>query len=153
LIDQIELKFHNLSIKPIQDQKDTQHLGFTIYIHSNRDKPFLDEAYSKPNEAYWKHVDTVVNLALKRNILLALSLWSDKLYKASRDTGLEIFNSKSEYDFSKWIGKRYANKKNIIWVLGGDRNPREESDDIEVWNQMTKGILETQNPNNKQLMT
>ncbi len=30
---------------------------------ANGDKPFLDEAYSNINEAYWKHVDTVINLA------------------------------------------------------------------------------------------
>jgi len=122
--------------------------------NANGDKPFIDEAYSKPNEAYWKHVDAIINLALERNIHLALlPTWGDKLTKASWGTGPEILNSKSAYDFGKWIGGRYANQKNIIWVLGGDRNPRKDSDDVALWNQMAKGILEIQNPNNKQLIT
>jgi len=122
--------------------------------NANGDKPFLDEAYSQPNEAYWQYVDTVINLALKRNIHIALlPTWGDKLYTASWGTGPEILNTKSAFDFGKWIGRRYANQKNIIWILGGDRNPRKDSDDIEVWNQMAKGILEMQNPKNKQLIT
>lgn len=122
--------------------------------NANGDTPFLDEHYSNPNEAYWKHVDAIINLARARNIHIALlPTWGDKLNKASWGTGPEIFNSKSAYDFGKWIGKRYANQENIIWVLGGDRNPRKDTNDIEVWNQMAKGILETQNPNNSQLMT
>lgn len=92
--------------------------------NANGDKPFLDEAYSKPNEAYWKHVDAVINLALERDIHIALlPTWGDKLNKASWGTGPEIFNFNTAFDFGKWIGKRYANQKNIIWVLGGDRNP------------------------------
>lgn len=122
--------------------------------NANGDKPFLDEAYSKPNEDYWKHVDAVINLARARNIHIALlPTWGDKLNKADWGTGPEIFNSRSAFDFGNWIGKRYANQENIIWVMGGDRNPRKNSNDVEVWNQMAKGILESQNPDNKQLMT
>ncbi|WP_086539701.1 glycoside hydrolase family 140 protein [Algoriphagus antarcticus] len=122
--------------------------------NANGDTPFLDDQYSKPNEAYWKHVDAVLNLAKARNIHIALlPTWGDKLNKSSWGTGPEIFNSKSAYDFGKWIGKRYSNQQNIIWVLGGDRNPRKDTNDIEVWNRMAKGIQETQIPANKQLMT
>jgi hypothetical protein len=83
--------------------------------NANRDKPFLDEAYSNINEAYWKHVDAVINLALERDIHIALlPTWGDKLYKASWGNGPEIFNSKSADDFGRWIGRRYATQKNII---------------------------------------
>jgi len=122
--------------------------------NANGDKPFLDKAYSKPNEAYWKHVDAVLNLALARNIHIALlPTWGDKLFLDSWGTGPVIFNLETAYQFGKWIGVRYANQKNLIWVIGGDRNPQENSQDIEVWNEMARGIFETQNPENKQLMS
>lgn len=41
----------------------------------------------------------------------------------------------------------------MIWVLGGDRNPREGLQDVDPWNQMARGILESQNPDNPMLIT
>ncbi len=122
--------------------------------NANGDKPFQDASYTMPNEAYWSHVDEVIKLAMEREIHIALlPTWGDKLFKESWGIGPEIFNPESAYNYGKWIGKRYSNYKNIIWVLGGDRNPRKDSQDVEVWNQMAKGIIETQNPSNRQLIS
>jgi len=44
----------------------------------------------------------------------------------------------------KWIGNRYKDKKNIIWILGGDRNPRNDSD-VAIWRSMAAGIMEATN--------
>lgn len=122
--------------------------------NANGDLPFLDTDFSIPNEAYWQHVDAVMNMALDRNMHIALlPTWGDKLFTASWGTGPEIFNITTAYDFGKWIGNRYADKKNLIWVIGGDRNPRKGSNDIEVWNEMARGIIETQNTSNRQLIT
>ena len=122
--------------------------------NANGDLPFLDLSNWKYNEAYFQHVDLILDLAMERDIHIALlPTWGDKLFKNSWGIGPEIFNPKTAYDYGKWIGNRYKDSKNLIWVLGGDRNPRERSEDIEVWNQMAKGILETQNPTNKILIT
>lgn len=122
--------------------------------NANGDLPFTDLAKWKYNEAYFQHIDLILDLAMQRDIHIALlPTWGDKLFKHSWGIGPEIFNPKNAYDYGKWIGNRYKDRKNLIWVLGGDRNPRENSEDIEVWNQMAKGILETQNPTNKILIT
>jgi hypothetical protein len=93
-------------------------------------------------------------MAEQRGIHMALlPTWGDKLFKNTWGIGPEIFDPETAYAYGKWIGKRYRDRKNLIWVLGGDRNPRENSDDLEVWNQMAKGILETQNPENPILIT
>jgi len=122
--------------------------------NANGDKPFIRLENWEYNEAYFRHVDQVLDLALERDIHIALlPTWGDKLFKNSWGTGPEIFTPETAYSYGKWIGKRYRDRKNLIWVLGGDRNPRENSTDIEVWNQMAKGILETQNPTNPILIT
>ncbi|MFC5192047.1 glycoside hydrolase family 140 protein [Algoriphagus aquatilis] len=122
--------------------------------NANGDLPFSDLANFKYNEAYFQHIDLILDLAMQRDIHIALlPTWGDKLFKHSWGIGPEIFNPKTAYDYGKWIGNRYKDRKNLIWVLGGDRNPRENSEDIEVWNQMAKGILETQSPSNKILLT
>ena len=126
-------------------------------IHSpnaNGDLPFTDLEHWEYNEAYFSHVDRIISMAEHRGIHMALlPTWGDKLFKNSWGIGPEIFNPERAYAYGKWIGNRYKDRKNLIWVLGGDRNPRDNSDDLEVWNQMAKGILETQNPENPILIT
>lgn len=122
--------------------------------NANGDSPFLNLENWEYNEAYFRHVDRILDLALARGIHIALlPTWGDKLFKNSWGIGPEIFTPTTAYSYGKWIGTRYKDRKNLIWVLGGDRNPREDSEDIEVWNQMAKGILETQNPENPILIT
>lgn len=122
--------------------------------NANGDTPFSDLEKLDFNEAYFSHVDQVIDLAKEKSIHIALlPTWGDKLFKNSWGAGPEIFNPETAYIFGKKIGARFRDKKNLIWVLGGDRNPRENTSDIEVWNQMAKGILETQNPENPILMT
>jgi hypothetical protein len=106
------------------------------------------------NEKYWEHVDYIIDLAAQKGIHIALlPTWGDKLYKDNWGIGPEIFNEDNAYTYGKWIGARYAGKKNLIWVLGGDRNPRKNADDVEVWNQMAKGIEAAAKKDNPILMT
>lgn len=122
--------------------------------NANGDLPFSNLEKWEYNEAYFRHVDVILDLAEQREIHIALlPTWGDKLFKDKWGTGPEIFNPKTAYAYGKWIGNRYKDRKNLIWVLGGDRTPRGNSADIEVWNQMAKGILESQNPENPILMT
>src|SRR6185436_13757224 len=47
---------------------------------------------------------------------------------------------------------RYKHQKNIIWILGGDRNPRNEND-VAIWRSMAAGILEGVGGPDKAIMT
>ena len=160
--------FHRLNEKHATEYLDIrQKQGFNVVQavvlaeldglnspNANGDLPFLNLSAWEYNEAYFKHVDRILELAMERNIHIALlPTWGDKLFKESWGIGPEIFTPTTAYGYGKWIGNRYKNQKNLIWVLGGDRNPRSNSEDIEVWNQMAKGILESQNPDNKILIT
>ncbi|TNF41862.1 MAG: DUF4038 domain-containing protein, partial [Cytophagales bacterium] len=160
--------FHRLDEKEATDYLDTrQKQGFNVVqavvlaeldgVHTpnaNGDLPFSDIEKWEYNEAYFQHVDRILKLALERNIHIALlPTWGDKLFKESWGVGPEIFTPATAYSYGKWIGNRYKNHENLIWVLGGDRNPRIDSQDVEVWNQMARGILESQNPDNPILIT
>lgn len=122
--------------------------------NANGEKPFVSLEKWQYNEAYFSHVDKVLQMALEREIYIALlPTWGDKLFKDSWGTGPEIFTVETAYSYGKWIGNRYKDQPNLIWVLGGDRNPRDNSGDVQIWNEMARGITETQNPTNRQLMT
>jgi hypothetical protein len=103
--------------------------------------PLTDDDPTKPNAAYFEHVDWVIKKADSLGMYIALlPTWGDKLFKNTWGTGPEIFNPGNAYSYGEWIGKRYRDAPNIIWILGGDRNPRDGSGDTEVWRQMAQGI-------------
>ncbi|UCS93825.1 glycoside hydrolase family 140 protein [Echinicola marina] len=116
--------------------------------------PLTDNDPAKPNEAYFKHVDFVIEKAAELNLHIALlPTWGDKVFKNKWGVGPEIFNPENAYKYGRFIGNRYKHNRNIIWVIGGDRNPREDSDDVEIWRAMARGIVETVGGNDKALMT
>lgn len=105
--------------------------------------PLIGNDPNQPNEKYFEHVDYVVRKADELGIYMALlPTWGDKLFKESWGVGPEVFNVKNARAFGKWVGNRYRNYENIVWIIGGDRNPRANSDDVEVWNEMAEGVAE-----------
>ena len=105
--------------------------------------PLINNDPTQPNEAYFKHVDYIIDKADELGLAIGfLPTWGDKLNKMTWGKGPEIFNPKNAIIYGKWLGMRYKNRKNIIWILGGDRNPRPATDDIEVWRAMANGIAE-----------
>jgi len=106
----------------------------------------------QPNEKYFQWVDTVVTMAMRRNMFIGmLPTWGDKV-TANWGAGPAIFNKDNAYGYGAWIGKRYAGYPNIIWILGGDRPAVRDSNDWRpVWRAMAQGILD--GTGNKALIT
>jgi hypothetical protein len=101
--------------------------------------PLKNNDPTQPNEDYFKHVDYIVNKAGELGLYIGmLPTWGDKIFKNTWGTGPEIFTPQNARVYGEYIGKRYANKP-IIWVLGGDRNPRNDAD-IAIWRAMAEGI-------------
>jgi hypothetical protein len=118
------------------------------------ERPLLDNDPTRPNPRYFEHVDYVVQKAKELGIYMALlPTWGDKVFKNSWGTGPEIFNITNARIFGKWVGERYKDYDNIVWVIGGDRNPREGSDDVAIWNTMAEGLAEGAGGYDKTLMT
>ncbi|CAD5262960.1 MULTISPECIES: glycoside hydrolase family 140 protein [unclassified Imperialibacter] len=116
-------------------------------------KPLVDNDPTKPNEAYFKDVDWVIQKAAEMGLFIGLlPTWGDKLFKNNWGTGPEIFNEKNAAIYGEYIGKRYKDQWNIIWILGGDRNPRNEAD-VAVWNAMAEGVAKGVGGYDKGLMT
>ncbi len=116
--------------------------------------PLFNNDPATPNSAYFEHVDYIIARADELGLYIALlPTWGDKLFKHNWGMGPEIFNQQNARIFGNWIGSRYRDHDNIIWVIGGDRNPREGTDDVEVWNQMAEGIVEAAGGYDQTLMT
>ncbi|MDC0515515.1 glycoside hydrolase family 140 protein [Flavobacteriaceae bacterium] len=116
--------------------------------------PLIDNDPSRPNPDYFEHVDYVIDKAESMGMYIALlPTWGDKVFRNNWGTGPEVFTIQNSRIFGGWIGNRYKDKKNIIWVIGGDRNPRIEKDDLTIWNNMAESIAKAAGGYENTLMT
>lgn len=100
--------------------------------------PLADNDPTKPNEAYFKHVDYVVDKANSLGIYIGmLPTWGDKWNK-KWGNGPEIFTPQNAEQYGEWLGKRYKDK-GIIWIMGGDR-PVENDQHKAINRAMAKGV-------------
>ena len=103
--------------------------------------PLENDDPTKPREAYFQHVDYIIKKAESLGLYIGLlPTWGDKVFKDKWGVGPEIFNTNNARIYGQWIGARYKNQKNIIWIVGGDRNPRNEQD-VAIWNAMAEGVV------------
>jgi hypothetical protein len=101
-------------------------------------KPLNDNDPLKPNEAYFTHVDWVIRKAAEKGIFIGLlPTWGDKVDKRW-GVGPVIFNKDNAYKYGQWIGKRYKDFPNIIWINGGDRDGG--GDNTPIWDAIGEGI-------------
>lgn len=149
--------FHRLKLDEIERYlENRRRKGFTVIQavllaefdglrkpNQYGDVPLHDLDPAKPNEAYFRFVDSVVKLAASKNLILGLlPTWGDKVTKLWGE-GPVIFDSTNAYGYGAFLGKRYAASPNIIWILGGDRPPKNDSMDWRpVWRRMAQGILD-----------
>ena len=92
------------------------------------------ESPSRPNEAYFEHVDHLLRFAGERGLVLAmLPTWGYYV------TDLPSFDAGSAFAYGRWLGARYRDVPNIVWVNGGDRVPTGRE---EVYRALAKGLRE-----------
>jgi hypothetical protein len=84
------------------------------------DLPLIDNDPLRPNEAYFAHVDYIVERAAALGLVIGmLPTWGDK-WNQKWGAGPEIFSPASAHAFGLFLGRRYHDQP-LIWILGGDR--------------------------------
>jgi hypothetical protein len=100
--------------------------------------PLVDRDPTKPNEAYFAHVDAVVDMAADKGLYVGmLPTWGDKWLK-KWGTGPVVFDPDNAETYGEFLGRRYKDKP-IVWILGGDRNPETE-ENLAVIRAMARGL-------------
>src|SRR3712207_3580033 len=103
------------------------------------DVPLLDNDPSRPNDAYFRHVDYVVEKAAALGIYIGfLPTWGDKVGPLLWGSGPEVFTPENAEQYGQYLGRRYRDQP-VIWVLGGDRNPTEERHK-QIWRALAEGL-------------
>lgn len=108
------------------------------------EKALIDDDATKPNEEYFKYLDWIIDKALEYGFyILLLPVWGQLVVGDSwgGETFEKTITKENAYFFGEWIGKRYQNKKHILWCLGGDRQPVHKGTSYkDVWRQMAEGL-------------
>jgi hypothetical protein len=80
--------------------------------------PLVDRDPARPNEAYFAHVDFVVQKAESLGLFVGfLPTWG-KYWKAGDS---KVFTPANARAYGRFLGQRYRDRA-VIWVLGGDQN-------------------------------
>lgn len=84
--------------------------------------PFKDAEFTIPNDKYFEHVDFAIDLADSLGLVIGLlPTWGDKITQ-QWGVGPVIFTEENRAEnYGRYLGERYKYRKNIIWILGGDR--------------------------------
>jgi hypothetical protein len=108
-------------------------------------RPLLNNDPSTPDvkdgseNDYWDHVDFIVREAGALGLYIGLlPTWGDK-WNIKRGAGPEVFTVQNAEQYGEWLGKRYKDTPNIIWILGGDR-PIETDLHKEIIRAMARGL-------------
>ncbi|MGB7719054.1 MAG: glycoside hydrolase family 140 protein [Bryobacteraceae bacterium] len=109
-----------------------------------------------PNEAYFKHVDWVVDKAESLGLCIGMvPIWSKEYVQqdpklllnpsfgptirtAIRADGPSVVDKTSAFGYGRFLGRRYRDKP-IIWILGGDWFATGNED---IWRAMAAGLAE-----------
>lgn len=93
------------------------------------DLPFIDAAFDKPNDAYFKRAEAFVEAAARRNMLVLLApaylganAGPQGWYLTMSQAGPEKLK-----EYGRYVGRRFAGYPNVIWLQGGDHDPADRS--------------------------
>jgi len=116
-----------------------------IDMHSPAgEKALIDDDLSKPNEEYFKYLDWILDRAEFYGFyVLLLPVWGQLVVGDNwlGQTFEKIVTEENAYPYGQWIGERYRARKNILWCLGGDRQPIHKGVDYKnVWRRMAEGL-------------
>jgi hypothetical protein len=88
--------------------------------------PLFDNDPARPNEAYFEHVDYIVDRAQAHGLYVGmLPAWGDK-FNRKWGVGPEIFSPETAAAYGRFLGERYRDKP-VVWILGGDRVPEADA--------------------------
>lgn len=96
-------------------------LGGLDTPNANGDLPLHDADPSRPNEAYFRHVDAIVARANALGLVMGMLPTWGAYWRGSGWNANPIFTPESAHSYGRFLGERYRDSS-LIWILGGDRN-------------------------------
>jgi hypothetical protein len=120
---------------------------FAINAPKNRrgDAPFTDrDNFATPNEAYFDFADSIIDLVASKGMLVTFAVMYLGYGGGDQGWWSTLTNPVNTQDvcyrFGFYLGKRYKNRANILWVIGGDFTPPPGSEGEKRLHKFMEGI-------------
>ncbi len=94
------------------------------------EKPWIDNNPLTPNEAYFKNVDAVVQLARERNVVISMTMFHQRYRKF-----ITVQNARA---WARWLAQRYKDVPTIVWSM----TPEAKPDFIPILRELAAGLHE-----------
>lgn len=107
---------------------DTDVKSGTNYRGDRNDNP------SSPNAAWFEHIDYIIDQATNRGMYVApVVIWATQSNRISSTT--------QAYNYGVWLGTKYRNYTNIIWIVAGEYAAGSlDSNTLNKWKQLAQGL-------------
>jgi hypothetical protein len=93
-------------------------------------KPWINNDPLTPNEAYFENVDSVIKMALDKNLIFSVTLYHQRYRKC-----ITLDNARA---WAKWLARRYKNMPNIVWSM----TPEAKQEFVPVLRELAAGLRE-----------
>jgi len=97
------------------------------------DIPWVDNDPATPNEAYFKHVDSVMELGRQKGLILVPGVF----HQLQRS----VITMANALSYATWIAERYRDLPNIVWSM----YPRAEQEYVPVLRELAAGLQDGDN--------
>lgn len=94
--------------------------GITV-PNADGDLPLINRDPTRPNQAYFQHVDDVVRQATANGLVMGLLPTWGEYWKQAPDSEERLFTVENARVFGEFLGRRYRDDP-VIWILGGDQD-------------------------------
>jgi hypothetical protein len=94
-----------------------------------------------PNNDYWDFVDAVLDLAAAKGLYVGFLLtWGKYVASSAFDGKVDgVFTVSNALAYGQFLGTRYRDRANLVWILGGDKAPS-TPEAVALWRAMARGI-------------
>jgi hypothetical protein len=82
---------------------------------------------SKPQADYWRRVEETVAACQQRGLVAAISALWLRWGGADQEGWRYDLTDERARGYGRFLGQRFRRYPNIVWILGGDANPRERA--------------------------
>ena len=104
------------------------------------DLPLLDRDPTRPNEAYFRHVDYIVDKAEELGLFIGMLPTWGSYWKLVGENRIHLFTEESARSYGRFLGNRYRDKP-VIWILGGDQDIQSDAE-YALIDAMARGLRE-----------
>ena len=130
-LDEVRMTIENIKSKGfIFIQVMLLGVGDGTQPNINGHKPWIDDNPLTPDEAYFSHIDSVVQIAAQNSIILSITIYHQRYRNY-----ITLENAKG---WAGWLSARYGHYPNIVWST----TPRAMEEYIPVLRELAAGLHE-----------